>query len=151
MKRFVGNEMYGYRDDAFSAIELDCLARAVLATQHLGTHQLSAAFGASRGYSIAFRRDGLSSVLEELPNLAPYLREALRPSCNAFYLNPLVIEDGSAVAQHIDCSLSTYAKTLLHPRLVSVLYLQVPSLANGEADLVLTPTCVTAPFTKSFA
>ncbi len=32
----------------------------------------------------------------------PYLDQALQPECNAFYLNPLLLGEGSRVDPHID-------------------------------------------------
>ncbi|MEQ9549602.1 MAG: 2OG-Fe(II) oxygenase [Coleofasciculus sp. G3-WIS-01] len=53
--------------------------------------------------------------------------------CNTFYLNPLVLEGGTCVEPHVDCSISLYSRKLTIPNLVSVLYVQVPhDLQGGE-------------------
>ena len=61
---------------------------------------------------------------------------ALKSKCNAFYLNPLVIEAGGDVKPHVDCSISSYEMEIAIPQLVSVLYVQVPLDIEG-GELVL--------------
>jgi hypothetical protein len=61
-----------------------------------------------------------------MPALGPFLEKALRPDCNAFFLNPLLIRDGAGVAPHIDLSLSSSIPGVRTPRYVSVLYVDVP-------------------------
>jgi predicted 2-oxoglutarate/Fe(II)-dependent dioxygenase YbiX len=61
---------------------------------------------------------------------------ALRPNCNAFYLNPLLLKEGSRVDPHIDRSLRSYCKTIEPPMYVSVLYVRVPENMEG-GELVL--------------
>jgi hypothetical protein len=70
------------------------------------------------------------------PFFKPYLSVALQPTCNAFYLNPLLLQTGSRVDKHIDRSLRSYCKTIQPPDTVSVLYVQVPDVLEG-GDLVL--------------
>ena len=61
-----------------------------------------------------------------------------------FYLNPLILENGNRVEPHIDCSISSYAMIMTIPRLVSVLYVQLPKdLQGGELILQLKGTEVT--------
>ncbi len=60
----------------------------------------------------------------------------LQPACNAFYLNPLLLQEGSRVDAHIDRSLRAYCKTVEPPVVVSVLYVQVPTHLQG-GELVL--------------
>jgi hypothetical protein len=134
----VGNHMCGLCDDALPTEELAALTHDVLSPQRLGPHQLSDAFGGARGFSVVFTQLGIPSLLAELPGLGAYVRLALRPSCNAFYLNPLVIEDGGRVDAHVDSSLSPLAGQRVTPVLVSVLYLEVPPLPAGNGELVLT-------------
>jgi predicted 2-oxoglutarate/Fe(II)-dependent dioxygenase YbiX len=60
----------------------------------------------------------------------------LKSSCNAFYLNPLVINAGGGVKAHIDCSISSYIGKTTIPNIVSVLYVEIPSdLQGGELIL----------------
>ncbi len=83
-----------------------------------------------------FRRSHLATVEQRFPYFKPYLEQALRPECNAFYLNPLLLKAGSRVDPHIDRSLRSYCKTIDPPLVVSVLYVAVPTDLQG-GELVL--------------
>lgn len=85
---------------------------------------------------MVFQRAHLSDVEQQFPVFKRYLDIALQPDCNAFYLNPLLLQAGSRVDPHIDRSLRSYCKTIEPPALVSVLYVQVPKLMQG-GELVL--------------
>lgn len=83
-----------------------------------------------------FQRSKLATVEKQFPFFKPYLDRALQPACNAFYLNPLLLKQGSRVDPHIDRSLRSYRKTIEPPSVVSVLYVQVPpDLEGGELVL----------------
>lgn len=90
----------------------------------------------TKGFSVVFQRAGLTAVEEQFPCFKPYLDRALQPLCNAFYLNPLMLRQGSRVDPHLDRSLRSYCKTIDPPVVVSVLYIQVPPELYG-GDLVL--------------
>lgn len=75
-------------------------------------------------------------VEQQFPFFKPYLDIALQPDCNAFYLNPLLLQAGSRVDPHIDRSLRSYCKTIEPPCLVSVLYVRIPENMNG-GELIL--------------
>ncbi len=80
-----------------------------------------------------FQRSHLEQVEQRFPYFKPYLDQALQPECNAFYLNPLLLKQGSRVDPHIDRSLRSYCKTIDPPVVVSVLYITLPSnLKGGE-------------------
>lgn len=83
-----------------------------------------------------FQRSGIQKVEQQFPFFKPYLDLALQPDCNAFYLNPLLLREGSRVDPHIDRSLRSYCKTVAPPAIVSVLYVQVGSGLQG-GELVL--------------
>ncbi len=85
---------------------------------------------------MVFQRSRLETVAEKFPFFKNYLDRALESSCNAFYLNPLMLQEGSRVDPHIDRSLRSYCKTIHPPDSVSVLYVQVPSGMQG-GELVL--------------
>jgi predicted 2-oxoglutarate/Fe(II)-dependent dioxygenase YbiX len=93
-------------------------------------------FIGTKGFSLVFQRSGLGEVEQQFPFFKPYLNIALQPTCNAFYLNPLLLQTGSRVDPHIDRSLRSYCKTIEPPALVSVLYVQVPATLQG-GELVL--------------
>lgn len=85
---------------------------------------------------MVFQRSRLATVEKQFPFFKPYLDQALQPTCNAFYLNPLLLKQGSRVDPHIDRSLRSYHKTIEPPLVVSVLYIQVPpDLQGGELVL----------------
>ena len=56
-------------------------------------------------------------------------------SCNAFYLNPLVLEQGAGIKLHVDSTLSS-EKSKLNPKVVSVFYVNVPKNMKG-GELVI--------------
>ncbi len=132
--RLNGNHHYGLRHDAFAAHELAVLRDDIMASPHLGGSRLSTSFDGTLGFSLVFTRGGIDEVVGRFPYLATFVQRTLRPSCNAFYLNPLVMRGGAAIAPHVDCSLSSYlggGRTT--PLLVGVLYIDVPDdLRGGE-------------------
>lgn len=75
-------------------------------------------------------------VEQKFPFFKSYLDIAIQPDCNAFYLNPLLLTEGSRVDPHIDRSLRSYCKTVDPPFVVSVLYVRVPENMHG-GELVL--------------
>ncbi len=85
---------------------------------------------------MVFRRSHLPTVIDQFPYFERYLTQALESDCNAFYLNPLLLNSGSRVDPHIDRSLRSYCKTIEPPAVVSVLYVSVPSDLEG-GELVL--------------
>lgn len=121
---------------AFAPAELRSLQRALLASPYFAAHTLNRDFVRTRGFSVVFRRAALARVERTFPALVPYLARVLRPDCNAFYLNPLLLAQGSRVDPHVDRSLRSYCKEVLPPVAVSVLYVAVsPGLAGGELVL----------------
>lgn len=129
---------YARRRNFLSMVELQSLRQAILASPYLDNNQLSDGFQDSQGFSVIFTRSGIGQVAEQFPAFAPYLQRALKPACNAFYLNSLVLGTGTEVQPHVDCSLSSYAQTGITPNLVSVMYVQVPEdLVGGQLGLRL--------------
>ncbi|MGL5080693.1 MAG: 2OG-Fe(II) oxygenase [Microcoleaceae cyanobacterium] len=121
---------------AFSERYLSKLREKILACPYLATNNLNRDFIGTKGFSIVFQRSHLSQVEQQFPFFQPYLERALEPSCNAFYLNPLILQAGSRVDPHIDRSLRSYCKTIEPPLRVSVLYVEVPEGMEG-GELVL--------------
>jgi hypothetical protein len=122
--------------DAFLPSYLNDLRGEILACPYLAINNLNRDFVGTKGFSIVFRRSHLAVVDQRFPFFMPYLKLALQPECNAFYLNPLLLQDGSRVDPHIDRSLRSYCKTIHPPSQVSVLYVQVPlGLQGGELVL----------------
>jgi predicted 2-oxoglutarate/Fe(II)-dependent dioxygenase YbiX len=127
---------YRQQSNVFSADYLNDLKGEVLACPYFAVNNLNRDFVGTKGFSIAFQRSHLSEVERQFPFFSTYLTLALEPSCNAFYLNPLLLKEGSRVDPHIDRSLRSYCKTIDPPAIVSVLYVQVPDNLQG-GELVL--------------
>ncbi|KAB8316532.1 2OG-Fe(II) oxygenase [Tolypothrix campylonemoides VB511288] len=127
---------YSQHQDAFPITYLNDLRGEILACPYLGINNLNRDFVDTKGFSVVFQRSELAQVERQFPFFKPYLDQALQPTCNAFYLNPLLLKEGSHVDPHIDRSLRSYCKTVEPPVVVSVLYVQVPpNLQGGELVL----------------
>lgn len=117
----------------FSAAYLNDLRGQIQACPYFAVNNLNRDFVGTKGFSVVFQRSGLAQVEQQFPYFKLYLEQALKPDCNAFYLNPLLLKAGSRVDPHIDRSLRSYCKTIDPPLWVSVLYVQVPTdLEGGE-------------------
>jgi hypothetical protein len=127
---------YHQQPSAFTAAYLSKLQKQILACPYFAINNLNRDFVGTKGFSVVFQRSGLSEVEQRFPFFKPYLSLALKPDCNAFYLNPLLLEAGSRVDPHIDRSLRSYCKTIEPPAIVSVLYVQIPPALQG-GELVL--------------
>ena len=115
---------------------LSQLQGQILACRYFAINNLNRDFVGTKGFSVVFQRSGIGEVERRFPFFKPYLSVALQPTCNAFYLNPLLLQTGSHVDPHIDRSLRSYCKTIEPPAIVSVLYVQVPpALIGGELML----------------
>jgi hypothetical protein len=127
---------YRQQRDAFPLPYLNDLRGEILACPYFAVNNLNRDFVGTKGFSVVFRRSHLGEVERQFPFFKPYLKQALQPTCNAFYLNPLMLQQGSRVDPHIDRSLRSYCKTVEPPAVVSVLYIQVASDLQG-GELVL--------------
>jgi Rps23 Pro-64 3,4-dihydroxylase Tpa1-like proline 4-hydroxylase len=127
---------YAKKHDLFPIDYLQELRSQILSSTYLASNHLSENFANTKGFSLVFKRSGIDRVKQRFPYLITYLDRVLKPSCNAFYLNPLIIEAGTQIDAHIDCSISSYGMEYAFPNLVSIFYLQVsPDLEGG--DLIL--------------
>lgn len=127
---------YSLSANAFPAAYLNDLRGEILSCAYFGVNNLNRDFVNTKGFSVVFQRSRLATVEKQFPFFKPYLEQALQPTCNAFYLNPLLLKQGSRVDPHIDRSLRSYHKTIEPPLVVSVLYIQVPpDLQGGELVL----------------
>ena len=127
---------YRQQPNAFDPAYLNDLQGEILACPYFAVNNLNRDFVGTKGFSVVFQRAGLATVEQAFPFFKPYLAQALQPDCNAFYLNPLLLQQGSRVDPHIDRSLRSYCKTIHPPAIVSVLYVQVPGDLQG-GELVL--------------
>lgn len=127
---------YQVQSNTFSSSYLKDLGGEIQASPYFTTNNLNRDFIQTKGFSVVFQRQGIKTVQEKFPFFKPYLDLALQSSCNAFYLNPLLLQEGSRVDPHIDRSLRSYCKTIEPPSLVTVLYVRVPENMEG-GELVL--------------
>lgn len=122
--------------EALSLDATEAIRSAILDSSLLGESNLTDQFSGTYGFSITFRREALSAVTDRFPAFAPFLEAALLPDCNAFLLNPLLVQNGRGVEAHIDRSMEYYGAGIGCPFAVSVFYVQVPEqLAGGELRL----------------
>jgi len=127
---------YHQHSNVFPLNYLNDLRGEILACPYLAVNNLNRDFVGTKGFSVVFHRSQIEEVERQFPFFKPYLDRALEPACNAFYLNPLLLREGSRVDPHIDRSLRSYSKTIDPPMVVSVLYVQVPpNLEGGELVL----------------
>lgn len=127
---------YRQQAEAFPTPYLDDLRGEISACPYFAVNNLNRDFVGTKGFSVVFQRSSLTTVERKFPFFKRYLALALLPDCNAFYLNPLSLQQGSRVDPHIDRSLRSYCKTIEPPVAVSVLYVQVPpNLEGGELVL----------------
>ncbi|WP_088893541.1 2OG-Fe(II) oxygenase [Leptolyngbya ohadii] len=127
---------YHQHPQAFSQTYLSELQGQILACPYFAVNNLNRDFVGTKGFSIVFRRSHLAEVEQRFPYLKLYLNRVLQQECNAFYLNPLLLEFGSRVDPHIDRSLRSYCETIAPPLVVSVLYVKVATGLEG-GELVL--------------
>ena len=127
---------FSQHPNAFTADYLTDLRGEIYACPYFAINNLNRDFVDTKGFSIVFQRAAIATVELQFPYFKPYLDLALQPDCNAFYLNPLWLKEGSRVDPHIDRSLRSYCKTINPPMTVSVLYVDLPTqLAGGELVL----------------
>lgn len=115
---------------------LNDLYGEIQACPYFAINNLNRDFIGTKGFSVVFQRSKLIEVERQFPFFKPYLDVALQANCNAFYLNPLLLKQGSRVDPHIDRSLRSYCKSIEPPAVVSVLYVRIPSNMEG-GELVL--------------
>jgi hypothetical protein len=127
---------YQTKSNLFSISYLRKLRDRVLASPYFAVNNLNRDFISTKGFSVVFTRENFEQVFREFPVFQRYMETALWEDCNAFYLNPLLLQGGSRVDPHIDRSLRSYCKTIDPPAMVSVLYVEVPvDLVGGELVL----------------
>ncbi|MGB3514538.1 MAG: 2OG-Fe(II) oxygenase [Microcoleaceae cyanobacterium] len=127
---------YNLYPQAFSEAYLSKLQGQILACPYFAVNNMNRDFVETKGFSVVFRRSHLTEVKQHFPYFELYLDRVLQSECNAFYLNPLLLKQGSRVDPHIDRSLRSYCKTITPPDVVSVLYVKVPENLEG-GELVL--------------
>ncbi|MDZ8055259.1 MAG: 2OG-Fe(II) oxygenase [Aulosira sp. ZfuVER01] len=127
---------YQLQPNAFPSNYLNDLWGEIHACSYFAVNNLNRDFVGTKGFSVVFQKSHIAQVEQKFPYFKLYLDLALQPNCNAFYLNPLLLKEGSRVDPHIDRSLRSYCKTIEPPLVVSVLYVRVPTDMQG-GELVL--------------
>jgi 2OG-Fe(II) oxygenase superfamily len=127
---------YQQRSNPFPNNYLNDLWGEIQACPYFAVNNLNRDFVGTKGFSVVFQRSGLARVERQFPFFKTYLDVALQSNCNAFYLNPLLLKEGSRVDPHIDRSLRSYCKSIEPPALVSVLYVRIPAEMKG-GELIL--------------
>ncbi len=131
------NQYYSLRSKTFNPEYLKSLEQEILASPYLAESKLSQHFTGTKGFSLVFQRSQIEMVNQQFPFLQSYLQTALMPQCNVFYLNPLIVQAKGCVEPHVDCSIAEYCHQTVIPKVVSVLYVRVPSDMEG-GELILT-------------
>lgn len=144
---------YRRTKNALREAEFVALRDALMGSPLVAKSNLNGTFQTSRGFGVAFTKDGRAKVIEQIPQLEPFLslaidglaesqlrsfwqRKRAVPRPNAWYLNLLLVGSAGGVGPHVDATLSAAARaTEATPRVVSVLYLQVPEGGGGELVL----------------
>lgn len=130
-------KIYARKENVFSQTYLNNMRSHILNSPYLNVSQLGESFDNTKGFSIIFKRSTINQVIDKFPWLKPYLEATLKQACNAFYCNVLILESGTRVAEHTDCSISSYDMIYTNPRLVSVFYVDIPQDIQG-GELVLS-------------
>ena len=138
--------------NALAPAEFGALRDALLGSPFVAKSTLGGTFQASRGFGVAFTSEGRADLIGHIGELAPFLARAIDGAAeqslrsfwsrgtvelpNAWYLNLLLVGAGGGVGPHIDATLAAAAAVPdATPRVVSVLYLQVPQTEGGELVL----------------
>lgn len=124
--------------------EADFIEKAADFVRHhplLAGTTLNARFSGTQGFSIALTRSGFPRLEKNFRPFHDYMEKVTPDRCNAFFINPLVIAEGSHVDPHIDRSLGSWCRPDVapYPVKVSVLYLHVPEDLVGGRLLLHPP------------
>ncbi|MBS2034560.1 2OG-Fe(II) oxygenase [bacterium] len=125
---------YRVRPNLLEPADLERLAQAVQNSPFLAASDLDQGFEQTYGFSVLFQRTQVERFLRLLPSARPCLEKVLRPDCQAFLVNPLIIHQGAAVGPHADKTLISFlppASKVPFPYRVSVLYLAIPQDIQG--------------------
>lgn len=134
------SSFYNIEEDTFPQEYIEQTASFIRDHPLLATTTLNSKFTGTQGFSIAFTRSGFARLDKSFPLFSTYIERVALDCCNAFFLNPLVIAQGSAVDIHIDRSLGPWTRPeeCPFPIKVSVLYIDLPQdLLGGDLSLHL--------------
>lgn len=126
---------YHRQAEVFSESTLEAVKSEILGSKYLGKSPLGPEFVKTQGFSIVFQRPAFERVTALFPAFESVFERLLFGSCNAFYINPLVMAEQSRVEPHIDCRSLPERGCRIIPNLVSVFYVQAEGLSGGELVL----------------
>lgn len=129
-------KIYARKENVFSQAYLRELRSHILNSPYLNVSQLGESFTHTKGFSVVFKGSSINKVINNFSWLKPYFEVTLKEACNAFYFNVLILESGTRVEEHTDCSICSYDMIYTNPRLVSVFYVDIPKDIQG-GELVL--------------
>ncbi|MBS0505247.1 MAG: hypothetical protein JSS55_15920 [Proteobacteria bacterium] len=122
----------------FDDVYRHSLIAAIQASEFFGPSVLGKEFVNTAGLSLVFRRTHLGVVTSHFPCLGPLFAAALFDTSNAFYVNPLILDDRSIVEEHIDCRYIPATGGRILPTLVSVYYAEIDDRMDGGALIFVT-------------
>jgi hypothetical protein len=111
------------------------LVSSILQSNHFGPSALGREFVNTSGFSVVFKRERLETVVSNFPFFAELLEAALFDDSNAFYVNPLVLDENSIVEEHVDCRYIPESGTRILHTLISLYYAEIDEHMEG-GDLV---------------
>lgn len=127
--------MYQLKHSVFDQRVTEALVDGVLNSPYLGNSPLGPEFVKTKGFSIVFQRDAMEALISAFPYLCQFLDCCVFPKSNAFYLNTLIMTDGSRVDAHIDCRLVVSQNMRIIPTIVSIFYASADPAGGGHLTL----------------
>ena len=133
--------LYRISHDSFEPDFVEKTASFVKKHHLLAGTTLNTRFSGTEGFSIALTRSGVPRLKTSFPLFHEFLEKTTPDRANAFFINPLCINQGAHVAPHVDRSLNTWTRPELppFPIKVSVLYLDVADDLEGGTLLLYPP------------
>jgi hypothetical protein len=111
------------------------IVSSILQSCHFGPSALGKEFVKTNGFSVVFKRENLQTVVSHFPVFDRLLTTILFDNSNAFYVNPLVLDENSVVEEHVDCRYMPESGKRILPTLVSLYYAEIDEHMEG-GDLV---------------
>ncbi|MFN8671958.1 MAG: 2OG-Fe(II) oxygenase [Candidatus Sericytochromatia bacterium] len=126
------SEFYTEEFEVFDLDYLNELKKEILNSTYLKKNNLNYNFNGTLGFSIIFKKGFEELVIEKFPIFEKYLNKIYNKDINAYYLNPLVMKSAARVGKHIDLSLRSYYANIDLPKIVNVLYVNIPQMEGGN-------------------
>lgn len=126
------------RKEVFSEDFLNNMIKEVMNVKYSNKNSLNQYFSDSRGFNIEFKINYKDKVIKYFPFFKDYINAVIDESdeANVFFMNVLILENNTKVMRHADQSMSAYDPyNISYPARVSVLYVDVPEIKNGNLVL----------------